>query len=186
MKQYQAPQLHLVEMPMAESIANTCCYTEIVNGLTTTKKVLSGGTIGPYTWYNVYPDVVRYLGGIATAPRNHYKYYYTVDDGPAGYSEGAAWITGGQRTLSKDVLMFTQNGDHTLARLVTITNGEAYEEDPNTGYVALSYSGCDHMSRKCPFNEQLTVDLIHSGAKYPHAMGGSLWASPHQAIMYNS
>ncbi|MDR1568966.1 MAG: hypothetical protein LBS72_00580 [Oscillospiraceae bacterium] len=187
MKNFEMPTLYMMETPMSESIASACCYSETVNGLTTTKKVLNGGTIGTHSWYTVYPDVIRFFGGIATAPSNHYTYYYQNIDDPAQYNNGAVWISGGPQTKTKDVAAFTQSSSHTLDELWTITDGTISQETIEPGsFVKLTNSGCDHLSQKCPFNEKTTIDFVHTGAKYPHALGAEIWQYPHPAAQYNS
>jgi hypothetical protein len=176
MKKFEMPVVVLSEMMMNESIAATCCYSKTTTGLVTTLKVLNGGTIGDSTTYKLKDAVVKALGGLATAPCNHYEFYeydhtatppssaitydWTATKGPGS---NYAYLSG------KDVIAFTQDplgslGSVTLFASASNTtvyvpstavfsfgtnyaNSTPPEFSP-LAYVAISSSGinCDHIS----------------------------------------
>jgi len=180
-------------MDMAESIASACCYsvTTSKDGLVTTKNILTGGTITTLETYQVYQDLIEFYGGIASLPANHYTYYrpYSADITYSGvtYDTGASPIAGVGYT-TQDVAWFSQDASHQLYQLYVVDkNGQMMPETVVPGgYVQLTYSGCDHLSRDCPFNKLVTQKNMHVNARTAHALGTSNWALPHTAQQYNS
>jgi hypothetical protein len=172
---------------MNESIASACCYAQVSTPLVTKKNVLNGGTIGTFSTFELYPQIIQFFGGLATTPPVHYTYYSPTVLAPGQYSDQALWIKDGLYYEMYDVAYFTQNPDHTLGGVYIIDKGQISNMPTSiSGFVSPTSGICDHISKSCPFNRTVTMNNAHIGATSPHLLGGSNWASPHVAAQYNS
>jgi hypothetical protein len=186
-KQFEMPLLAFTELPMSESIASACCFSQIATPLLTKRNVLNGGTVGPLTSFEVYPQVIQFFGGLATTPQVHYTYYSPTVKDPGKYSDQALWIQDGLYYEMYDVAYFTQNVNHTLGSVYIIDKGQISNKPISaSGFVAPTSGICDHISRSCPFNRTVTINNAHIGSTSPHLLGGANWASPHVAAQFSS
>ena len=180
---FETPRVCVTDILMNESIAADCCYSEIRTPFYTEKNVLNGGTINSYSYYQVYSQILRFYEGLAFAPTTHYLYFEPT----TVCNNNAAWVSNGQYYKTYDVASVGQNPDRTLRSLYILEDGQISNLPVvSGGFIQATSFNCDHLSLKCPFNEMVTIQNAHIGARMPHKLGGCNWSVPHPAAQYNS
>jgi len=105
--------------------------------------------------YQVWQSIIELKGAIAMLPANHYTLYVPSSSASkVYYDEGAspARFTGSWSRYN--VVAFSQSNKQIVNCYVISSTGKItkYDTLPEGAFVQLTYSGCDHLTRKCPFN----------------------------------